>query len=440
MKMPWSQEAVRILPAKIDLSKQPWCRAALLLQVQGTGVLRWERRLSPPDADPYESDYCLTLRDIPLLSWHSPVCETCESWLATGWGLDSAECPEMDALRETLNGGFTRLENAVPALSPLLELLPSGVYMLAESDAYPADGSGRFFWDVPDQLSLNHATAITGLDDDDYEYQYESLPPVFLYPSQQRSRLNLDRVNYYQERFQSDGPLPHGIAIGIVEGVSVLLDGHHKAAAAALLGRTLPCLTVLRLEHYQMQPGTVSIAFRRYTAFAGCFGPIEVPIKDMGGVKLPEKPWILTEVPEPLPAGRLADTELPKELRAAGAQYPTAQGYALVTAADIGYPTDEDLETWLAEPYNYRPQLRAALVLLRSCGDPRLKRTALRCAAIEDRDCSLKEEAFQVLAGLKGDPDAEAFFIDYFVNLEGPPRTQSIWEDHLTNIAHSFWN
>lgn len=140
MKAPWSREAVRILPTKIDLSKQPWCRTALLLQVQGTGVLRWERRLSPSDADPYESDYCLTLRDIPLLSWHSPVCETCESWLATGWGLDSAECPEIDALRETLNCGFTHLEDAVPALSPLLELLPSGVYVLAEGDAYPSDG------------------------------------------------------------------------------------------------------------------------------------------------------------------------------------------------------------------------------------------------------------------------------------------------------------
>jgi len=51
MKAPWNRDAVRIIPAKIDLSKQPWCRAALLLQVQGTGVLHWERRPSRPDAD-----------------------------------------------------------------------------------------------------------------------------------------------------------------------------------------------------------------------------------------------------------------------------------------------------------------------------------------------------------------------------------------------------
>lgn len=445
MKMPWSQEDVRILPAKIDLSKQPWCRAALLLQVQGTSVLRWERRPLPPDADPYESDYCLTLRGTPLLSWHAPVCETCESWLATGWGLDSAECPEMDALREMLNGGFTRLEDAVPALSPLLELLPSGVYVLAENDAYPADGGGRFFWDVPDQLTPNLATSPVYLSDDDYESQYEALPPMFLYPSQRRSRLDPERVRYYQERFQQGGLLPHGIAFSVVGGVSILLDGHHKAAAAALLGRPLPCLTILRLEYYESRPKMAPPFFRKpiiprqFEKYAGHFGPFAIPFKDMGGTKLPEEPWAFPQVPDPLPAGRLADSELPEELRAAGAKYPIAEGYALVTAAEIGYPTNEDLEAWLAEPYIYRPQLRAALVLLRCRGDSRLKSIALRCAAIEDKYCSLKKEAFQLLADMKGDPDVEAFFIDYFVNLDETDQHPGSKAGYLVEIADSFW-
>ena len=127
MKMPWNREAVRILPTKIDLAGQPWCRDALLLHIRGTGVLRWERRLLLANADLYETPLCLTLRGAPLLSWLAAVCETSESWLCTGWGLDTAECPELDALREILNGGFAQLENAVPALSPLLELLPEGM-------------------------------------------------------------------------------------------------------------------------------------------------------------------------------------------------------------------------------------------------------------------------------------------------------------------------
>ena len=106
-----------------------------------------------------------------------------------------------------------------------------------------------------------------------------------------------------------------------------------------------------------------------------------------------------------------------------------------MTAAEIGCPTDEDLRRWLAEPGRYRRELRAALVLLRGGGAPRLKETALRCAVRPDRWCSLKEEAFRTLAAMGGDADAERFFIDYFVELDpysGHPA--------LTDIANSFWN
>ena len=430
MKMPWNREAVRILPTKIDLTGQPWCRNALLLHIRGTGVLRWERRLLPANADPYETPLCLTLRGAPLLSWLAAVYETSESWLCTGWGLDTAECPELDALREILNGGFAQLEDAVPSLSPLLELLPEGVYVLAESDAYPADGDRQFFWNVPDHLKVCSATALVRLTDDDYDYNYECVPPVFLYPSQRRSRLDLERVEYYKERFQQDGPLPHGIALNVAEGMSVLLDGHHKASAAALLGRTLPCLTVLPLGYYRLDNPKQS----------ACFGPIVVPVEDISGVKLPKEPWQYAKGSGPLPKGRLADAELPEALLAAGKRYPTAEGYALVSAAEISYPTDRELETWLADPGLYRPQLRGALVVLRSRGDSRLKDTALRCAAVGDAYCSLKAEAFQVLAELKGDPDVETFFIDYFVSLEEPPSVHGSAQDYLTQIAHSFWD
>ena len=60
MKMPWNREAVRILPTKIDLTGQPWCRNALLLHIRGIGALRWETRALPPEADYYESARCLT--------------------------------------------------------------------------------------------------------------------------------------------------------------------------------------------------------------------------------------------------------------------------------------------------------------------------------------------------------------------------------------------
>ena len=76
---------------------------------------------------------------------------------------------------------------------------------------------------------------------------------------------------------------------------------------------------------------------------------------------------------------------------------------------------------WPADPGLYRPQLRERWRFLRSLGDVRLKKTALRCAAAGDWHCSLKAEAFRVPAELKGDPEAKSCFIDCFVGLEEPP-------------------
>ncbi|MDY3985708.1 hypothetical protein [Dysosmobacter sp.] len=432
MRFPWQvRKRVQMLPNKLDTDKLPWCRDARLVWVDGTGALGWEDRGWMED-DTWGRWYlsCLTLRGTPLLSRKDPGCPTCASLLATGWG--PADCPELETVRETLNGGFIHLEDAVPALAPLLGLLEPGLYVIADGDAYPADGGGRFFWDVPDAWTEAPATERGGLSDDDYEWEYPDSAPVFLYPTQRRSRFDSDREAYYEERLQQDGPLPRAVALRVQQGLNLLLDGHHKAAAAARLGRAVPCLTILPLEYYEMKPGKLPRTAVRDKAG---FGPFTVPVAELPAKWLPERPGQRPQGRPEWQVGRLADREWPAEYRAAGARYPTAKEYALVTAAEIGYPTDEDLRRWLAEPGRYRRELRSALVLLRGGGDPRLKETALRCAALPDRWCSLKEEAFRVLAAMRGDPNVEQFFIDYFVDLDpysGHPA--------LTEIANSFWN
>lgn len=259
------------------------------------GVLALWKECRPRET-PSGTDCCLTLRGTPLLSWETPICGACESLLASGWGRDAAECPELEQCRETLNSGFERLEDAVPTLAPLLGLLEPGLYVLSEGDAYPADGGGRFFWDVPDTRTPSAATAPAQLFDDDYDCEYSPIRPVFLYPSQKRSRFDPDRAAFYRERFERAEPPPRGIALHATEGMSLLLDGHRKAAAA------------------------------------------------------------------------------------------------------------------------------------------------LRCAASADLRSSLKTEAFQVLAAMRGGPDAENFFVDFFVGLDSPPDVHGSALDKLTKIAHSFWN
>ena len=154
MRLPWQERGrVQLLPNKLQTDKLPWCREARLVRVDGTGVLRWEGCGLAPDPEPCPDHLLrLTLRGTPLLSWQDPVCPTCQSLLATGWGLDTADCPELETVRETLNGGFTHLEEAIQDIAPLLGLLEPGLYVIADGDAYPADGGGRFFWDVPDDF------------------------------------------------------------------------------------------------------------------------------------------------------------------------------------------------------------------------------------------------------------------------------------------------
>lgn len=446
MRFPWQRRGtVEVLPNHLEILTKPWCRQARLLHVKGSGVLRWESCGMRTD-NCWGTRYLsrLTLRGTPLLSWGDPGCPTCESLLSTGWGLDTVDCPELEAVRDTLNGGFARLDDAVPALTPLLGLLERGLYVLADGEAYPADGGGHFFWDVPDGLTAAPATEVVQLLDDGYGSEYPDSAPVFLYPSQHRSRLDEDRVEYYMERFQQDGPPPRGVALHVAEGISLLLDGHHKAAAAARLGRMLPCLTILpAVCHYEpvWVPGCPPVP----TPTAAWFGPFFIRVRDLPGAYpnkyLPQKPFHVVKGPQrQLPEGRLADREWPAIYRDAGAKYPTAREYALVTAAEIGYPTDEELDQWLAEPHQYRPQLRAALVLLRSSGSSRLKDLALRCAGLPYQWSSLVEEAFRVLADMHGDPDVESFFVKYFIDLETLPQDRPPGSDTLTEIAHSFWN
>lgn len=434
---PWNKRTITQIPSDFpDTGKLSWCRSASVVHIDGTGALRWENGGPAKQPTVYDDRLLwLTLRGTPLLAMQSPGCPTCESLLATGWGMDTADCPELEAVRETLNGGFARLEDAVSALAPLLGLLPAGLYVLADTEIYPADGAGRFFWDVPDALTVSPATAAVELVDDDHEFVRPESAPVFVYPTQRRSRFDPARAEFYTRRLREDGPLPRGLALYVGEGMSVLLDGHHKAAAAALLGRTLPCLTIFPMAGYRYQ--NVLGVGRKPVRDGVLFGPFTIPLGELPAKWLPEpKSW--WKHPQNKvgwkPEGRLADRTWPEEYRAAGARYPTQKEYGLVTAAEIGYPTDQELAEWLELHWEASPKLRAALVLLRAAGDVRLKEVALRCAAISNRYSSLKEEAFRVLAQMHGDPEAEAFFVEYFVALDENHGT-----DHLTKIAHSFW-
>jgi len=255
-----------------------------------------------------------------------------------------------------------------------------------------------------------------------------------LVTSVMRDDFTQERVDYYTQRFDTTDTFPRAIAFYCAEGISVLLDGHHKACAAARLGRQLPCITIFPFGGYfyaQARSSSTPVPDRAY------FGPFTVSISQLPAKILPAKPWQQTidTRPAPYSGNLIRDSKLPQEFVDAGRNYPTWYEFGITTVADIGKVTDDDLSLWLENPLKYSPQLRAALIYLRCHCDPQLKEVAMKCADSSDRWSKLREAAFNHLAALKGDSEVEQYFIGYFVDVETGYES-----DVLTDIANSFWS
>ena len=180
MRFPWQKRKVEQptdFPLKLNTDNLNWCRDARLLLIEGNGTLKWESRGRNED---WSQQYALTLRGTPLIVHNAPECPTCAGLLATGYGLDKADAPELQQISDVINAPYVDLDTSIASMAPLLGLLSSDLYVIAEGDSFPADGNGNFFWDVPDAFSNVEATGPAWYNDPDFEFTYSEGAPVFL--------------------------------------------------------------------------------------------------------------------------------------------------------------------------------------------------------------------------------------------------------------------
>lgn len=225
----------------IDVSTYRWCSSAKLIQVNGTGAL--ETTTMEVNNDYYGATYLshIKLNGVPLAQKDSPSCPTCASLLATGYGINNVDCPEIRETRNKINSPFINLENSITDIKPILGLLQSGLYVIADVEAYPTDGNGHFFWEVNDTFTENPATA--GILTQDYDYVNGI--PAYLYPTQDTKLFDENRVEHYIKIYENYDKAPRTIIYNYTEFISLILDGHHKACAAAKLGKKVKCLSIL---------------------------------------------------------------------------------------------------------------------------------------------------------------------------------------------------
>ncbi|MGN0596422.1 MAG: hypothetical protein ACI4J1_03720 [Ruminiclostridium sp.] len=219
---------------------------AIVFKVTG-GLEKLTCAYGKPDSDDYAFKHIL-LNGKPIVQGYCPAeCPTCQGLLAAGYGTDNIDCKELDTVRSCLNGEYANPEKAFEVLIPFLNLLEDGFYAFADIEYYPTDGNGRFFYSVPNKLTKNPAVCECYYND--YFSDVTDCFPLFLYPTQSTDAINPRRVEYYIDLLKNNGNV-QGFAYHQYGFISALLDGHHKATAAAMLGRKIRCLTVIPRSGY----------------------------------------------------------------------------------------------------------------------------------------------------------------------------------------------
>lgn len=231
------KENIEILPVKMINDKpKEWNGNGIIFYVKNGKGLLYHAYGSYED----KGLYALTYAGIPLIKFLGDeyFCPTCEKLVAAGYGLNMAEDNTLKEMRELFNIPFVSLEKSFINLKPLFGLLRTGYYALIDTELFPTDGNGNFFWRVNNIPVANKASC--PVYEGGGEYRYSDTLPKYILPSQPPTQFNRDTANYYRK---NDGY--RAIAYFFEGYLCTLLDGHHKAAAAALEHRTLKTLIIM---------------------------------------------------------------------------------------------------------------------------------------------------------------------------------------------------
>ncbi len=246
----WNKPEVKIIK-EIDTTEQWWCSSAVLFSVKN-GKNTICDRFGEMDND-YEYYAQLQLNGKPLAQGKYPEYPTGAAMLATGYGIENIDCPELEAARTSINSEFVNIMDSAEKIKPFLGLLRDGYYALADTLCFPSDGEGHFFYEVPNELKYYNAACYGYYRDFNCIHHF----PLFLYPTQSSSLINKERVDYYADMMKSEKEPPRALAYHMYGFMNLLLDGHHKACAAASLGKCVRCLTIIPCDASNYVEATV---------------------------------------------------------------------------------------------------------------------------------------------------------------------------------------
>ncbi|WP_336020207.1 hypothetical protein [Fusobacterium polymorphum] len=419
---------VDILDLKVDCSEIINIKEVKLVYVNGKGKLTVETGKSRhPD---WEVPSKIKLNDVPLIQAKIPDCPTCSSLLATGYGIENANCKELLDIQEKINSDYVNLETSIDNIKALLTLLKSGLYLIADVICYPTDGE-NFFWNVPNNLKEFLSAGPVYLGEGTYVFDQ----PVYLYPTQTTDSYNRDRVDYYIEKFKnSTYNKPRAIVYNFEDFINFIIDGHHKACASTLLKEPVSCILII--------PGKIYEDYYKNTCLN--FSGIIVDYKD-----IPKEytQYIKKEKFSPsqekieIKDGIVNNREWEKEYINSAKHYPSIIDYANV----IDIMQDNEIEVNdifirnCLENFDKDSQvkMKKLLYLLEFNDIKKAQEIALKYAKKtlreEEIDKELKQLTYRILLNNKNNEEVEKVFIDYIVYHSDNK------EDSILNIINLYW-
>ena len=419
---------VDILDLKVDCSEIINIKEVKLVYVNGKGKLTVETGKSRhPD---WEVPSKIKLNDVPLIQAKIPDCPTCSSLLATGYGIENANCKELLDIQEKINSDYVNLETSINNMKPLLTLLESGFYLIANAICYPTDGE-NFFWNVPNNLTENLTTAPAYLGEGTYVFNQ----PVYLYPTQTTNSYNKDRVDYYIEKFKNSADnKPRAIVYNFEEFINFIIDGHHKACASTILKEPVNCILIIPNRIYKNYYKNICLNFsgilvdykdipKEYTQYIKKekFSPSQEKIEIKDGI--------------------VNNREWEKEYINSAKHYLSLLDYANV----IDIMQDNEIEVNdifiknCLENFDKDSQvkIKKLLYLLKFTDIKKAQEIALKYAKKtlreEEIDKELKQLVYRILLNDKNNEEVENIFIDYIVYYSDNK------EDSILNIINLYW-
>jgi len=419
---------VDILDLKVDCSEIINIKEAKLVYVNGKGKLTVEKGKSRhPD---WEAPSKIKLNDVPLIQAKIPDCSTCSSLLATGYGIENANCKELLEIQEKINSDYINLETSINNMKPLLTLLESGFYLIADAICYPTDGE-NFFWNVPNNLTENLTTAPAYLGEGTYVFNQ----PVYLYPTQTTNSYNKDRVDYYIEKFKNSADnKPRAIVYNFEEFINFIIDGHHKACASTILKEPVNCILIIPDRIYK----------NYYKNICLNFSGILVDYKDIPKEYtqyIKKKKFSPSQEKIEINDGIVNNREWEKEYINSAKHYLSLLDYANV----IDIMQDNEIEVNdifiknCLENFDKDSQvkIKKLLYLLKFTDIKKAQEIALKYAKKtlreEEIDKELKQLTYRILLNNKNNEEVENIFIDYIVYYSDNK------EDPVLNIINSYW-